>query len=141
MHELFDHTADIGIRAEGADPSELFAEAGRGLMAVIVEEPGAARVERRIEIELSGEAPEDLLYDWLSELLYTFEVEGVVVCGFDVRVEAKAGAWSLKAACEAAGFDPGRHGSGHEVKAVTYHGLKVERIEGDRWRAEVIVDI
>ena len=37
-------------------------------------------------------------------------------------------------------FDPARHVLAHEVKAITYHELKVVR-DGDQWLAEVIVDI
>ena len=33
-----------------------------------------------------------------------------------------------------------RHELDMEIKAITYHGLKVER-DGDGWLAEVIVDI
>ena len=36
--------------------------------------------------------------------------------------------------------DQARHALAHEVKAITYHRLKVERT-ADGWLAEVIVDI
>ncbi len=37
-------------------------------------------------------------------------------------------------------LDHTRHELAHEVKAITYHGLRVERT-ADGWLAEVIVDI
>jgi SHS2 domain-containing protein len=37
-------------------------------------------------------------------------------------------------------MDESRHEMDHEVKAITYHGLKVEQTV-DGWYAEVIVDI
>jgi SHS2 domain-containing protein len=37
-------------------------------------------------------------------------------------------------------LDRTRHNMEHEVKAITYHGLSVEKV-GDEWIAEVIVDI
>jgi SHS2 domain-containing protein len=37
-------------------------------------------------------------------------------------------------------FDSARHRLEHELKAITYHGLKVEQT-GDGWVAEVVLDI
>jgi SHS2 domain-containing protein len=38
-------------------------------------------------------------------------------------------------------LDPARHVLLHEVKAITYHELKVEPTPDSGWLAEVIVDI
>jgi SHS2 domain-containing protein len=38
-------------------------------------------------------------------------------------------------------MDPARHQMDHEVKAITYHGLRVARQDDGTWLAEVIVDI
>ena len=51
---------------------------------------------------------------------------------------------SDRTACEATAqgetLDERRHVLEHEVKAITYHGLRVEKTNGD-WIAEVILDI
>ena len=46
----------------------------------------------------------------------------------------------MKATARGEPIDPERHELDMEVKAITYHGLKVER-DGDGWLAEVIVDL
>ena len=56
------------------------------------------------------------------------------------RFEVSVGENGLKASAWGEPIDPARHVLSHEVKAITYHGLRVER-EGDGWIAEVIVDI
>ena len=73
MYETFDHTADLGLRVRAADLSTLFAEAGLALLSSLVEDPGAVRPERRLDIELPADDVEYLLFDWLKALLYRFE--------------------------------------------------------------------
>jgi SHS2 domain-containing protein len=47
---------------------------------------------------------------------------------------------SLEATVAGERFDPSRHETQPEVKAVTRHELVVEQTEG-RWRAEVLFDV
>ena len=56
------------------------------------------------------------------------------------RFEVIVGESGLKATAWGEPMDPARHVLSHEVKAITYHGLGVER-DGDDWIAEFIVDI
>jgi SHS2 domain-containing protein len=136
MYETFDHTADLGLRVQAADLNTLFAEAGLALLSALVEDPTAVRAERRLDVELPADDVEYLLFDWLKALLYRFDTEKLLCSRFDVEV----GERGLKAAAWGEPFDPARHELAHEVKAITYHDLKVERTP-DGWRAEVIVDI
>ncbi len=136
MYELFEHTADLGLRARAASLDTLFAEAARCLLAAIVEDAGQVRplVEQRIE--LAGEDREFLLFDWLRELLMRFESEGMLFGEFEIAVRADG----LAATLRGEPFDPMRHALSHEVKAITYHELTVVQTV-DGWLAEVIVDI
>jgi len=136
MYEYFDHTADLGIRVTAANLDELFAEAGRGLTAAIVEDLAAIQPSLTETLEITGDDLSYLFFDWLRELLLRFEMRRVLYRDFAVRV-APAG---LTATLTGEPHDPSRHPWGHEVKAITYHGLKVER-QGDSWLAEAIVDI
>ncbi len=136
MYEVFDHTADIGLRVSAPDRPALFAEAGRALFSLLVVNGDAVRAVERRDYELAGEQDEYLLFDWLSELLYTFETEHLLLCEFRVELEPAG----LRAICRGERVDRARHELDHEVKAITYHGLKVEH-SGTGWLAEVIVDI
>jgi SHS2 domain-containing protein len=136
MYEHFEHTADLGLRIRAADMNRLFAEAGVALFAAVVDGLDTVRQVRRIDVEIAGTDVEYLLFDWLRELLYRFDAEHLLFSRFDVTV----GANGLKASAWGEPIDPARHVLSHEVKAITYHGLRVER-EGDGWLAEVIVDI
>jgi SHS2 domain-containing protein len=136
MYETFDHTADLGIRIRAADLNALFAEATLALTSVLVEDVDSVRPARRVEVVLPPDAVEYLMVDWLRAILYHFEVDGMLVARCEVRIDAAG----LHAVLEGEAFDPSRHELAHEVKAITYHDLRVEEAEGG-WLAEVIVDI
>jgi SHS2 domain-containing protein len=136
MYEIFDHTADLGLRIRAASLDELFADAARALFSVIVANPESVKPVQEFDLEIEGSRHDDLLFDWLAELLYTFDTRRVLFSEFDVHVR-EAG---VKATARGEPIDPKRHELEMEVKAITYHGLKVER-DGDGWLAEVIVDL
>jgi SHS2 domain-containing protein len=136
MYELFEHTADLGLRATAPDIDTLFVEMARCLSAAILEDPASVRPETATRVEISGGDREYLLFDWLKELLYRFDAEHQVFGRFEVRVRADG----LTATAWGEPLDPARHLLNHEVKAITYHELKVEPTDGG-WVAEVIVDI
>jgi SHS2 domain-containing protein len=136
MFEVFEHTADLGIRVRAADRDALFAEAARALFSVLLVNPETVRAVQEKRITLDGREHDLLLFDWLSELLYVFETEHLLLTQFDVRLDETG----LHAICHGEPADRSRHELDHEVKAITYHGLLLRR-ESDGWLAEVIVDI
>lgn len=138
MHEVFEHTADIGLRIRAAALPDLFREAAEGLFELIVPNLNDVRPEQEVRFKVSSRQDEYeyLLFDWLNELLYTFDTKRLVLSKFDVHLTPEG----LEATANGEPLDPARHQLEHEVKAITYHGLKVVR-EGDGWLAEVIVDI
>ncbi|HEV3236082.1 MAG TPA: archease [Gemmataceae bacterium] len=136
MFETFDHTADLGLRVRAKDLDSLFREAAQALIAVLVDNP--ASIEPRVKLEFRMEADDlaYLLFDWLREILYRFDGESVLLGRFDVQVAGT----TLTATAWGEPLDRDRHVLAHEVKAITYHGLRVEQTT-DGWLAEVIVDI
>jgi SHS2 domain-containing protein len=136
MYETFEHTADLGLRVRAEDLNTLFREAAQVLFSAIVEDVGTVQPVRQLDVSLPADDLEYLLFDWLQALLYHFDTEHLLLGKFEVEVgpEGLTGhAWGEP-------LDRSRHRLEHEVKAVTYHGLKVEKT-GDGWLAEVIVDI
>lgn len=136
MFELFEHTADLGLRVRAADLDTLFAEAARGLFSMVVEDPATVRPEQRIDVRLGPDGLEYLLFDWLKALLYEFDSRHLLFSRFEVQV----GDGGLTGSAWGEPLDRDRHILEHEVKAITYHGLRVER-DGEGWLAELIVDI
>lgn len=135
-YETFDHTADLGLRVRAPDLATLFIDAARGLFSMIVREPGTIRPVDAVSIELDAPALDLLLFDWLSELVYLYETRHLLLGEFEVQLSES----HLTAIARGEPLDRTRHELEHEVKAITYHGLKVEQTS-DGWLAEVIVDI
>ena len=138
--ELFDHTADMGIRARAATLPELAIVAGDGLYAVIgdlVPARGAAREPRELKIELHHADSAVVLRDYLDELLVLFDRDHRVVTVADISTFEEG---RLVATLETALVDHERSVYHHEVKAITYHELEVREIPGG-FEAAVIVDI
>jgi SHS2 domain-containing protein len=136
MFETFDHTADLGLRILSQDLNTLFAEAGLALFSTIVENIDAVRPLQQVDFDIPGDDREYLLFDWLRELLYRFDGEHLVLCRFSVQVRPDG----LTAQAWGEPLDRTRHQLNHEVKAITYHGLRLEPA-ATGWLAEVIVDI
>ena len=136
MYEIFEHTADLGLRVRAADLNALFADAGRGLFSMVVDNLDAVQPQITREFRIEGSDREYLLFDWLNELLYVCDTERLAFSQFDVQVTDDG----LTATARGEPLDPNRHNLTHEIKAITYHHLKVEQT-ADGWMAEVIVDI
>jgi SHS2 domain-containing protein len=136
MYETFEHTADLGLRIRAADLESLFTEAGRALFSVLVDDLSTVQPAQAQVLEVKGDDRVYLLFDWLNELLYRFETEHWLFSRFEVRFDEQG----LVGTAWGEPVDTARHALAHEVKAITYHGLRVEPSEGG-WLAELIVDI
>lgn len=137
MHEVFEHTADLGLRIRASTVPALFAEAGQAFFELVVENFVDIHPLSEQLIRLQQTQLDLLLFDWLTELLYLFETKRFVGCRFDVKIQEGA----LEARVQGEPWNEARHHLDHEVKAITYHRLKVERQTDGTWLAEVIVDI
>jgi SHS2 domain-containing protein len=136
VYEFFEHTADLGLRIRAADLDTLMAEAAAALFAAIVDDLSAIEPRQCLEVRIDGTEPEYLLFDWLRELLFRFDAAHLLFGRFEVKMDATG----LSGAAWGEPFDARRHSLAHEVKAITYHGLRLEH-QNDGWLAEVIVDI
>ena len=134
--EIIDHTADVGIIAYGADLAELFSNAALALFSLIIQpESVEEKLHRRLEV--SSEDHDNLLVNWLNELIYVFDAEHMLFRRFDIDSLTEN---LLRATCYGEMFDPARHTIKIGVKAATYHMLTVER-NGGGYKARVIFDI
>jgi SHS2 domain-containing protein len=166
--EPVEHTADIAFIARGRTLPELFENAAVGMCELLYEEgadaggrelgdasrpggsearvaAGAGGSKNRVEVE-AGDL-EALLVAWLQEILYLLEVHRRacrafrVECVLPPRDDLPA---RLVAAALGVPWDPARLPLRHEVKAVTYHGLEIERepsSAGEVYRVRIVLDI
>lgn len=137
-YEILDHTADVRVRAFGDDMAGLLRSAVHAIASLIAAVDSVLSTEA-VTVEATGETPEELLVHLLSEVLYVHYTRRIVFRGAEVEVPDKA---VLRALCTLRGeaYDPGRHELAYDIKAVTYHDLKIERA-GDRLTAEIVFDV
>jgi SHS2 domain-containing protein len=136
-YEFFDHTADIGVHIYGATLPELFSNAAQAMYEVLGKlETTGVRTQK--SIELRAESLEDLLHDWLAELLYDLETQHVFYHRLEIT-ELKP--QFLAASLNGGTIDFSRSQTSEEIKAVTYHQLHVEQTADGQWRATVIFDV
>ena len=129
---LIEHTADTGLVAYGDSLAEAFANAAYGLFSIITEIRRVSEVESR-PVAVSAQDAEGLLFSWMNDLIYIFEVERFLFKRFDIP---QFNEHNLEATCWGERYDPSRHQLKLGVKSATYHMLKVEK-----GRVQVIFDV
>ncbi len=135
--ELFDHTADIGVRAYAPTLGGLVAPATEGLYTVIGQLVPQAGAGQPVRFEMAGDEPAVMLRDYLAEILRLFETRKQIATEIDVQ--EFDGERLAVAACSRP-LDRQRSQYEHEVKAVTYHELRIRPVS-DGFEATYIVDI
>jgi SHS2 domain-containing protein len=132
-----EHTADVGVELEAPDLRSAFELAAACMFDLISDLDSVGEsTTRRVRAEGAEGDLENLMLRWLSELLYLFESEGLLLCSFRVS-ELSAGAVTADVAGEP--YDAARHTLKAELKAPTYHRMAVEQA-GDVWRVRIIFD-
>ncbi len=129
--EELEHTADWAFRAYGQNLEELFENAAYALFAL--EGVAGGRVSSERDVSVSGIDYESLLVNWLSELLYLQETRGETYSQFTIQ--------SLRPTALTAKVQGAQSGPLNKfIKAITYHGLKIEQTP-EGWQATVVVDV
>jgi SHS2 domain-containing protein len=134
---VLEHTADVGFEAQGRTRAEVFRNAGRALMSLIVD-TSSVRPERAVEIPAQAGEASGLLVNWLSEILYLQDTEGWLFQDFEI---ARLTGCSIRAVGRGEHYNRERHQINLLVKAITYHQLALEKGTDGHWRAQVYVDI
>ncbi len=135
-YEQIEHTADIGVRVYGASVKELFKNAAFSMFDIIADLEGI-RGSVEIDVELKAESPEELLVNWLDELLYNFYTKWIIFFDFDIlELDGRR----IKARARGRHVGENRNRLKTEIKAVTYHNLKIKE-EGGQYSVEIIFDV
>jgi protein archease len=135
-YHTFDHTADLGLAINGASEEKLFANAAFAILDIITDlNRVEARDARRIAVE--GDNREDLLINFLREVLYLYNGERWLLKEIRIIRLSEKG---LEAEALGETFDEQKHEIRKEIKAVTYHQAEVRQTPAN-WTARVIFDV
>ena len=133
---VIDHTADVGIVAYGTNLEQLYINAARGMLSLVIDlDTVESDIIKNVDIDASdGDA---LLLAWLNELLYILDVDYLLLKEFEITKLTPIG---LSAVCHGETLDLKKHRLKREVKAATYHGLSIIK-SNDQYSAHIIFDI
>ncbi|KAG2500215.1 hypothetical protein HYH03_001793 [Edaphochlamys debaryana] len=137
--EYLDHTADIQLHAWGSDLTEAFEQCGLAMFNYMSPLKRVKPVESRT-YRAEAHDLQSLLYAFLDELLFEFATEGYFLARELTITRFDREAWVIEAEGRGECFDPSRHDTGTEVKAITYSAMSIREAEGDA-DVFVIVDI
>jgi len=135
-YTTFNHTADLGIEVSGRDEKELFSNAAFAVFDIITDLHDVNATEaHRFAVE--GSDREDLLVNYLREVLYMFSGQGLLLKDFSIL---EINGRHLVAEVRGEPFDSARHGIKTEIKAVTYHEVEIRETEKGL-KARLIFDV
>lgn len=139
-YEYMYHIADAKFKAYGNTIEEAFENAALAMFNVMIDTAVLrAEVERLINVTSSD--IKMLLVEWLSELLYLFEVEEIIFCEFKIdRIEKEKEGFSLTGRASGAQVNPGFHKFDTQIKGVTLHELEADRDDSGQFYVQVVVD-
>jgi len=136
MYTIFDHTADLGVDIYGKTLPELFANASYAIFDLITDLSLVRSIEKR-QVVVDGEGLEDLLVNYLREILYLFNGDGLLLKKYSIM---KIDPNHLEGQVWGEPFDETRHNIHMEIKAVTYHQVAVKNTF-DGWTGRIIFDV
>jgi SHS2 domain-containing protein len=124
-YELLPHTADVGVRVFGRSKKELFENAAKAMFEMIAD---ISKVEKKkaVGVHVKEKNFEELLVAWLREILYFYQTQKLLFSDFGVA-EFNEDRISLKGYAHGEPFDEARHAIKKDIKAVTYHDLKIQK--------------
>ena len=132
-------TADVAFEATGKTPEELFVSAAEALEESQVKtENLELRAEKKIKLE--NETLDKLLFDFLDELIYHKDAEGLAFADYTLKIEKIAEKYTLKGTLKGEKLDPERHELRTDVKAVTKHKFRIQKTP-EGLKATVVLDI
>jgi SHS2 domain-containing protein len=128
------HTADVRIHATAPTPGALFREAAAALMQVMYGPDRKGGTQRKIALD--AEDRESLLRDFLSEVLFVSEVDGLVFADAEVRISDN----HLEATLDGEPFNRDRHALGTEVKGISFSGLAIVH-DANGYMLDIVFDV
>ena len=135
-YRITTHQNELAVRIVGNSQADLFANSGLALFDVMSDIDKIEAAER-LSLEVEGSDRDDLMVNWIRELLYLYQGSGYLLKEFKIN-EVKD--TSVKAEVAGEKSDPDRHEIKQESAAVAFHKSRMQKT-GNRWIAQVIFEI
>jgi SHS2 domain-containing protein len=119
-----EHVSDAMAEAYGRTLSEVFANSAKALVNIVCD---LSRIDpnKSVFIETEGLDQISLLYNWLEKVLLTLLVDNIALANFEITIERSRDQYELTSICRGETFSEQKHQYKVEVKAITYHEMKI----------------
>lgn len=135
-YDILKHSSDLTIKVVGKTPEELLSNSAFAVFDLMTD---LNKVEEResLPLEAEGVDRDDLIVNWVRELLYLFQVSGYLLKGFEIE-EVKD--HRVRARVRGEKFNPDTHEIRRELRSVLYQQCRMEKT-GNQWIARVTFEI
>ncbi|MCC6140176.1 MAG: archease [Nitrospira sp.] len=131
--------ADLAFDAEGDSIQELFEAASNAVMEAMADPKTVGATWER-HIEHAANDPAELLFDWLSDLVYWKDAAGVVFSRAAISLTQVGAEWTLLGTLIGEPVNQATQELRDDVKSVTKHLYRLHQDNG-RWRVRVVLDV
>ena len=135
-YRLTTRQSELAVKVTGGSQAALFANSAFALFDVMLDVE-KIEIKERLPLEVEGADRDDLLVNWMRELLYLYQGSGYLLKEFVIR-EVKD--TSVKAEVCGEKIDPDRHEIKQEITAVAYHQSRMTKT-GNQWTAQLIFEV
>jgi SHS2 domain-containing protein len=135
-YRITTHQNELAVRIVGNSQADLFVNSGFALFDVMSDIDKIEAAER-LSLEVEGSDRDDVMVNWIRELLYLYQGGGYLLKEFKIN---EVNDTSVKAEVAGEKIDPDRHEIKQEIAAVAFHKSRMQKT-GNRWIAQVIFEI
>jgi len=135
-YRILTRSSDLAIKVFGKTQAELFANSAFALFDLMTDIQ-KVEVRERLPLEVEGADRDDLMVNWMRELLYLYQGSGYLLKEFKV-LDAKE--TYVRGEVSGEKYDPDRHEIQREFRSVAYHQSRMEKT-GDQWTAQMIFEL
>lgn len=135
-YRITTHQSELAVRITGNSQADLFTNSAFALFDVMTDIANV-QTKESIPLEVEGSDRDDLMVNWMRELLYLYQASGYLLREFKI-IEVKD--TSVKAEVLGEKIDPDRHEIKQEIATVAFHKSRMEKT-GNQWIAQLIFEL
>ncbi len=135
-YRTLNRSSELAVKVFGRTQAELLANSAFALFDIMTD---IEKVEVRdhLPLEVEGTDRDDLMVNWMRELLYLYQGSGYLLKEFQIREVKET---YVHAQVSGEKFDPDRHEVQREIRSVLYDQSRMVKT-GDQWTAQVILEL
>ena len=135
-YRLTARQSELAVRVVGHSQADLFANSAFALFDVMTDIE-KIEIKEQLPLEVEGTDRDDLLVNWMRELLYLYQGSGYMLKEFRIRDVKDT---VVKAEVCGEKIDPDRHEIRKEISAIAYNQGRMQKT-GNQWTAQLIFEI